>query len=322
MAYAMNVNIPDNTIPGNYYLLFVADPENTVPEQDENNNVSYVALSVLSQGGGGSPVSIFSVDNSFIGAGTTVNFTDMSSNNPTSWQWSFPGGTPSYSTTQNPSVTYGTNGVFDVSLTSTNSSGSNTLTQSDYISVGQVPEYDWIWSQTSNDIKDLSLDSEENIITVGNGNFTKYNSEGAIIWSKNISGTALAVHANDDITVVGSINGFIDFGNGVTLNNNEYNSGTDIYICKYNSDGVCLWAKMIYNTDLWNDATYRYMYVVDVCCDESGNSYLVGYYEGLYGGSDYLYVRFPNNISLRNVNQSTNLMIAKFSNNGTNNSIF
>src|SRR4030095_4332500 len=31
-----------------------------------------------------------------------TNFTDQSNNNPTSWQWQFPGGTPASSTDQNP----------------------------------------------------------------------------------------------------------------------------------------------------------------------------------------------------------------------------
>ena len=38
--------------------------------------------------------------------GFTVQFTDQSFGNPTSWQWSFPGGIPASSTDQNPVVTY------------------------------------------------------------------------------------------------------------------------------------------------------------------------------------------------------------------------
>ena len=109
------------SVPGAYYLLFVADPENTVSEQNEENNIVHSTLTVTSQGGSSTPVSNFSVDNQFIGAGTTVQFTDLSSNNPTSWQWSFPGGTPSYSTAQNPNITYSSNGTYDVSLTTSNS---------------------------------------------------------------------------------------------------------------------------------------------------------------------------------------------------------
>ncbi len=46
----------------------------------------------------------------------------------TSWSWSFPGGTPSTSTNQNPTVTYASPGWYDVTLTVSNSAGSNTKT--------------------------------------------------------------------------------------------------------------------------------------------------------------------------------------------------
>lgn len=47
--------------------------------------------------------------------------TDASSNNPTTWSWSFPGGTPSSSTLQNPSVTYTATGIYTITLVATNS---------------------------------------------------------------------------------------------------------------------------------------------------------------------------------------------------------
>jgi hypothetical protein len=46
----------------------------------------------------------------------------------TSWSWSFPGGSPATSTSQNPTVTYGAPGWYDVTLTVSNSAGSNTKT--------------------------------------------------------------------------------------------------------------------------------------------------------------------------------------------------
>jgi PKD repeat protein len=73
--------------------------------------------------------------------GGSVNFVDLSTNNPTSWSWSFPGGTPSGSTYQNPTVTYNTAGTFDVTLTATNSAGSDTETKIGYVSVAASPTY-------------------------------------------------------------------------------------------------------------------------------------------------------------------------------------
>jgi PKD repeat protein len=62
-----------------------------------------------------------------------VTFTDTSTNTPTSWSWNFGDGYTS--TLQNPSHTYTTGGTYTVSLTATNSKGSNTLTRTSYITV-------------------------------------------------------------------------------------------------------------------------------------------------------------------------------------------
>jgi len=70
--------------------------------------------------------------------GASVNFTDTSEGTPTAWSWTFEGGTPSGSTGQNPSVSWGSTGCFDVSLTASNINGSNTCTKTDYICVQAV----------------------------------------------------------------------------------------------------------------------------------------------------------------------------------------
>ena len=71
--------------------------------------------------------------------GNEVQYIDTSSNQPTSWNWSFPGGTPSTSTLQNPVVTYSATGMYSVQLTATNSYGSNTITGANYIKVDSAP---------------------------------------------------------------------------------------------------------------------------------------------------------------------------------------
>ena len=63
----------------------------------------------------------------------TVNFTDLSTNNPTSWLWDF--GDGNTSTDQNPIHTYTSSGQFSVTLTASNVNGSNSLTQSNMINV-------------------------------------------------------------------------------------------------------------------------------------------------------------------------------------------
>ena len=60
----------------------------------------------------------------------------------TSWSWSFPGGSPATSTNQNPTVTYAAPGWYDVTLTVSNSAGSNTKTINHMVYIqGEWAEY-------------------------------------------------------------------------------------------------------------------------------------------------------------------------------------
>jgi len=72
--------------------------------------------------------------------GGTVDFTDLTTNLPTGWSWSFPGAAPSSSTQKNPTgITYTALGRYAVSLTATNPNGSNTITKTGYITVQGMP---------------------------------------------------------------------------------------------------------------------------------------------------------------------------------------
>jgi len=66
----------------------------------------------------------------------TVQFTDQSTGEITSWAWDF--GDGNTSTVQNPSHTYATLGNYTVSLTVTNSGGSDTETRTDYIRINRI----------------------------------------------------------------------------------------------------------------------------------------------------------------------------------------
>jgi PKD repeat protein len=86
------------------------------------------------------PTANFSADLTTVAIGGTVNFTDLSINNPSSWAWSFDGGTPISSTIQNPAIVYNTPGTYQVSLTATNAYGSDVETKLAYITVS-LPDY-------------------------------------------------------------------------------------------------------------------------------------------------------------------------------------
>ena len=77
--------------------------------------------------------------NNFICPGACTGFINLSTN-ATSYQWSFPGGSPGTSTAMNPSpICYSTSGTFDVQLISSNASGSDTLLISNCITVYPYP---------------------------------------------------------------------------------------------------------------------------------------------------------------------------------------
>lgn len=72
--------------------------------------------------------------------GGSVNFTDLSTGTPTSWDWTFEGGTPETSSDQNPTVTYNTGGVYDVQLIVSNDNGTATNNIEEMITVFAIPE--------------------------------------------------------------------------------------------------------------------------------------------------------------------------------------
>jgi zinc-dependent metalloproteinase lipoprotein len=85
------------------------------------------------------PTALYTANQTTICTGSNVNFTDNSANAPTSWKWVFTGGTPSVSTSQNPSVTYTVAGNYNVKLVVKNTQGADSLTKTQYILVNATP---------------------------------------------------------------------------------------------------------------------------------------------------------------------------------------
>ena len=72
--------------------------------------------------------------------GESVHFMDMSTGNPSTWSWTFEGGTPATSNEQNPVVTYDKAGSYAVTLTVGNGSTTATTTREAYVNVsGEAP---------------------------------------------------------------------------------------------------------------------------------------------------------------------------------------
>ncbi len=71
-----------------------------------------------------------------------VSFTDLSTNNPLSWQWTFEGGSPATASEQAPqNICYASPGIFDVTLVTTNVDGSDTIVMEDFITVFATPAF-------------------------------------------------------------------------------------------------------------------------------------------------------------------------------------
>lgn len=137
------------------------------------------------------PVTDFSGNPTSVMEGQTVTFTDQSANNPTSWSWSFPGGTPSTSTDRNPVVTYPAIGTYDVSLTVSNSAGSDAITKTGYIN---VTEFVITYCTSSG-----SSTSSEWVETVDFGSFT--NSSGSNGGYGDFTGTQISVESGQSYSL-------------------------------------------------------------------------------------------------------------------------
>ncbi len=82
------------------------------------------------------PIANFVANVTTVTAGGQVDFTDLSLYTPTSWTWSFPGGTPaSFVGVNPPLITYNTPGTYNVVLTVSNVNGTDPETKTGYITV-------------------------------------------------------------------------------------------------------------------------------------------------------------------------------------------
>jgi PKD repeat protein len=87
-------------------------------------------------------VANFSASDSSICVDDDITFTDLSTETPTDWDWSFDGATVSSSTAQNPNITFDTPGLHEISLEATNACGSHTETKALFINVSESYDFE------------------------------------------------------------------------------------------------------------------------------------------------------------------------------------
>ena len=95
-----------------------------------------------------------------------VQFTDNSAGSPSSWSWDF--GNGNSATQKNPVVTYNNPGVYSVQLTVSNTSGSNSITKNQYITVYDNPIVQFTVNDSLNCIPFTTRFTDLSTCTTGN----------------------------------------------------------------------------------------------------------------------------------------------------------
>jgi len=175
------------------------------------------------------PSASFAAQTTEVCKGQTVSFTNNSTPNVgVTYAWTFQGGSPTNNTTQNPTVTYNSPGTFDVTLTVTNSAGSDTYTLTDYITINPTP------TATTSSIG-------ENLWTGGNNGTATVNASGGTepytyAWSPGGGNTQTieGLTAGNYSVTVSDVNGCqatatVSVGNNVGINDVELANAISVY---------------------------------------------------------------------------------------------
>ncbi|NCA85691.1 MAG: T9SS type A sorting domain-containing protein [Clostridia bacterium] len=141
----------------------------------------------------------FTCDESNVCHGTEIHFFDNSIGNPTSWEWSFPGGTPATSTEENPIVIYNSGGFYDVTLCVNDGTNSDCFTALDYIWIFDDPEVPGVPQGLATMCQDAPdciyftnpencTDWEWQLLPTAAGTFTQNGPEITINWNPDFAG--------------------------------------------------------------------------------------------------------------------------------------
>ena len=114
----------------------------------------------------------------------------------------------------------------------------------------------------------------------------KYSASGNVQWARQSTGTGLDNNYNYPFSIATDVSGSVyvtsDFGNSikfdtVTLHSNRYYS---VYLIKYSSQGVMLWARQSVNTNFNQYGSGHSLgYGYSVTSDQAGNSYITGTFQ-------------------------------------------
>ncbi len=243
-----------------------------------------------------------------------VSFTDTSTGSPTAWNWSF--GDGNYSEEQTPVHTYESEGTYTVSLNATNAVGSDTVTETDYISVLQAAP-DLVWEMS---LGGSSIDNANSIVQTSDGGYivagdsfstdgnvtgnhggnddwiVKLDSVGVISWQKSLGGSDIDTASSIAQTSDG---GYIVAGSSASTNGDVTGNhgNTDYWIVKLDSTGAISWQKSLGGSS--GDIATSIAQTVDggyivAGYTQSKNGDVTGYHDGGTYTFDYWIVKLDS----------------------------
>lgn len=183
------------------------------------------------------PIPQFSASQRLIRHSTRVYFEDESLNNPTSWNWYFEGGYPTYSSLSNPNhgIEYNWQGIYKVSLAVNNQCGSDIMVKHDYMFVfsGPVPKYCDTITNIRNDetIVNMPLSSSWGHIGGHNGQKIRTYADKFDQYSfTTIEGLIIPVHKAEYGTWNSKVTFYVWDGNSVYPESDKILFQKDVYI--------------------------------------------------------------------------------------------
>ena len=153
----------------------------------------------------------FSASTQAICAGQTVTFTDLSYHNVTGRTWTFEGGTPATSSAESPTITYNSAGTYAVTIEVTDGNGTETKTETAFISVLANPGKTLPYSEGFETISSIPDYVNWGVVDQNNqGTFELTNESGS---QGSISSAVLNNYGNSDETIDELVSGTIDLSN-------------------------------------------------------------------------------------------------------------
>ena len=148
-----SIGFENQSLGGTSYTWDFGDGKSSVetnPQHSYSTSGNFIVTMVATNACGSASfqdtVLLITLPTAVVSANTTngcapliVQYNAQNANGTKTWDWTFPGGTPSTSTSPNPRIIYNTIGNYDVSLTVGNSAGANTTLLQKYIQVYEAP---------------------------------------------------------------------------------------------------------------------------------------------------------------------------------------